>query len=430
LDVRIKICIAYSIACILCTASALSAVYDLDPAAVMCICNISNDMGKSAVKHFQLVRTMSDHPFEYDRLDTTKEQIRLIRLSSDDPQSVPSFTITQFDARTAPPYKALSYTWGSRAKTWSIKINRASFQVYHNLHSFLCLLQDKQIADYYWIDQLCIDQSNVLERNHQVSLMQAIYQRAEEVIIWLDNLPSSGRFPDFLASLDGTALQKKADVKDKSLEAHSEGFEDFVNDTYWTRLWIVQEILLARKLSFASPSSWCPWEKLENAHFVVDIHWRRCTVAWFLNQRSAKNKREWGYEDYEDHEPPRGYYPLAQLIFACSGSQCQDARDKIYGLQGLVMPTQRLEIDYSKTMEEVCLDAMEVVLQTGPEAWRVEECMRVLKTLSPDAYDALLTRPRSSAEFEYVNKVTGRVPPHAVLKKDWDELPEVLLKLL
>jgi hypothetical protein len=94
------------------------------------------------------------------------------------------------------------------------------------------------------------------------------------------------------------------------------------------------------------------------------------------------------------------------------------------------MPTQRLEIDYSKTMEEVCLDAMEVVLQTGPEAWRVEECMRVLKTLSPDAYDALLTRPRSSAEFEYVNKVTGRVPPHAVLKKDWDELPEVLLKLL
>lgn len=36
-----------------------------------------------------------------------------------------------------------------------------------------------------WIDAICIDQGNLLERNHQVNLMKDIYASARQVLIWL-----------------------------------------------------------------------------------------------------------------------------------------------------------------------------------------------------------------------------------------------------
>jgi hypothetical protein len=42
-----------------------------------------------------------------------------------------------------------------------------------------------------WIDQVCIQQEIVEERNHQVSMMAKIYRNAEEVITWLSDKEKS-----------------------------------------------------------------------------------------------------------------------------------------------------------------------------------------------------------------------------------------------
>ncbi|KAF2830838.1 HET-domain-containing protein, partial [Ophiobolus disseminans] len=36
-----------------------------------------------------------------------------------------------------------------------------------------------------WIDAICINQSDLLERNHQVAQMRDVYTKAESVIAWL-----------------------------------------------------------------------------------------------------------------------------------------------------------------------------------------------------------------------------------------------------
>jgi hypothetical protein len=36
-----------------------------------------------------------------------------------------------------------------------------------------------------WVDSICIDQSNLEERNSQVALMCRVYTQAESVVIWL-----------------------------------------------------------------------------------------------------------------------------------------------------------------------------------------------------------------------------------------------------
>lgn len=36
-----------------------------------------------------------------------------------------------------------------------------------------------------WIDQICINQSDVEEKSHQVALMSHIYKYCKEVFLWL-----------------------------------------------------------------------------------------------------------------------------------------------------------------------------------------------------------------------------------------------------
>ena len=54
-----------------------------------------------------------------------------------------------------------------------------------NLHH--ALLQLRQMADvrYLWIDAICTNQSNLREREQQVSIMGDIIASAEEVVVWL-----------------------------------------------------------------------------------------------------------------------------------------------------------------------------------------------------------------------------------------------------
>jgi hypothetical protein len=70
--------------------------------------------------------------------------------------------------------------WGAEEATQVILINGQSFLVRRNLWEFLVRIQraDVKYRVPIWIDAICIDQNDVLERNHQVSLMGLIYSEA------------------------------------------------------------------------------------------------------------------------------------------------------------------------------------------------------------------------------------------------------------
>jgi hypothetical protein len=83
------------------------------------------------------------------------------------------------------PYEALSYTWGTKEKTKQIILNGERFMVTENLHSALHYLRFKNEDRILWIDAICIDQSHIAERNHQVGHMASIYRDADRVLFWL-----------------------------------------------------------------------------------------------------------------------------------------------------------------------------------------------------------------------------------------------------
>lgn len=184
--------------------------------------------------------------------------IRLIRLTPERHDSEIHCEMETVFLRDRPGYCALSCTWGpfgglgvalgmTSERTHAIKCNPCSVQVTENLHAFLLRFKsDDQREEWLWIDAVCINQDDHLERTAQVSLMDQIYRGVKLVISWLGDEDEWTE--------DGFAMMKSiARNPEQPLFAQDPAGCHamdcvFTMRSYFTRSWIVQEILLARQI--------------------------------------------------------------------------------------------------------------------------------------------------------------------------------------
>lgn len=125
--------------------------------------------------------------FAHDSIDLTQPAIRLARLFGGhyaDPVCCEIFEAS-LDLSGIIPYQALSYVWGDGFDKKEICINEKRAFVTRNLFKALKSIRQIDEDTILWVDALCIDQSNHKEKGHQVSQMRLVYERAEDVIIWL-----------------------------------------------------------------------------------------------------------------------------------------------------------------------------------------------------------------------------------------------------
>lgn len=114
--------------------------------------------------------------------------IRLLRLQPgqwSDPIRC-SLVIVNFDAASpTPSYEAVSYTWGNASVQKKVICNDQSMQVTRSLFDALQVFREPHADRMLWVDALCINQGDVIERNSQVQLMNRIYSGASSVAVWL-----------------------------------------------------------------------------------------------------------------------------------------------------------------------------------------------------------------------------------------------------
>jgi len=100
--------------------------------------------------------------------------------------------MTSSELRSIPTYTAVSYTWatedGDATKSQIIYLDAGTtLKVTVNCETALKQLRQSHRDRVLWIDSICIDQTSIYERNHQVSLMDRIYKSAIRVEICISD---------------------------------------------------------------------------------------------------------------------------------------------------------------------------------------------------------------------------------------------------
>jgi len=300
-------------------------------------------------------------PHEHEPLDTSTHQIRLVHLvTSYNTEDSVSIKLKTYDLDTAPPYIALSYAWDDadpeyRDVKYPISLDGAILQVGRTLYTAFVELRDKiqelsedsPLVDMpIWVDQVCIDQLNIAERNHQVAMMASIYSSAERVLVWL---PEAHLEPYDLE------LANWMDAENQSLDLEDEADRDSIERvsavfkaSYWTRLWVVQETLLAKERYSLFPGgifvSWTGMGKLHG-------HYK----DYFENEHVYEVK-ELLAKSLDDIP-----MPLGQAINRFCIQGCKDPRDKVYALHGIVKDSEQVVVDYHKPVQAVFVDTVQVL---------------------------------------------------------------------
>ncbi|KAK7974392.1 hypothetical protein PG989_016240 [Apiospora arundinis] len=238
-------------------------------------------------------------PYAYQ--DLQQSEIRLLSLypGEEADQFVVRLTHVQLPQPESSTieYEALSYTWGaSTSKSYVLTKTEDSsngttvqckIYITENLADALRRIRDTTVAKTLWIDALCINQTNDAEKSIQVPLMTAIYKSAARVSIWLgperDNSALAMRMLEFTSTrvhmdwanltytwfnADGMAEFRKEFGNEVSEFAVP--IESLLERMWFTRVWVRQEVFLARKAVAFCGTSEVGWDKFRNAAVSTD----------------------------------------------------------------------------------------------------------------------------------------------------------------
>ena len=296
--------------------------------------------------------------YSYEALDPSKTSIRLLRVEQPSGRRGIRCTLRKETVESA-GYVALSYMWhpDNNNERHAIDLNGRSFQVTKSLWSFLNVAQHKFPYTNFWIDAICIDQDNVREQNHQVAHMHEIYSSASSVLIWLGEGDSDTQaFFDFVNNGSWTTdfLSRGQRILDPARHGPEpdedlvlrEGVRKMIRSPFWGRSWIVQELLLAKRIEIMMGSHCIDWGSFFGA---MDIQ----EHAGSLESRAGGERMSHVRLFRDNPDGMTAPKDLAGLISYFSRRECSDPRDRVYSLLGIANERNNFEVDYNSTLRQV-----------------------------------------------------------------------------
>ncbi|PVH69289.1 HET-domain-containing protein, partial [Cadophora sp. DSE1049] len=167
--------------------------------------------------------------------------IRILRLYPGKDRDLLKCTLSEIRTRSLPKYEALSYTWGPNEfpKRITDGDSGADIAITNNLFDAFQVLRLEEESRLLWIDAVCINQNDDVEKSGQVAMMSSIYQNADSVLVWLGSAPE-----DHLETTNSEPVFEKS--HSALSDAITAGVGTIFESKWFTRVWIVQEYILAK----------------------------------------------------------------------------------------------------------------------------------------------------------------------------------------
>ena len=437
---------------------------------------------------------MSDHEpstFEYDDLGDASLNTTLLRLLPGEPDDIISCELYKVAFSIYEEYHTLSYEWGPPGEISTILVNDHPFVIRRNLHSFLWRVRSN--ASYVspmesfvreirvWVDAICIDQDNIAQKNGQIPKMYEIYRHARTTLVWFGegdaaSLEAMKCLVHWLKSPENVhrLLRGKwdEDLKDRvnwktsralsQLQAPEtaemwQAFCEIYRLPYWSRTWVVQEVLLSDRISlFLGPWD-LPFWGMDVLSFFQEMY--RAVRSTFLFFTADFNDRNWprGFESqvrsilsmeqlaqwthnfhanfkttpastiveasHKNIEFEILGESLTTSIRSHSKSKCHDPHDKIYAFLGLAQvddsqwkayedkrPYREFVVDYNTPLLDLALYTLDFCRSTEPiefaydllhtlDIWQINDIEESSRTDWMAAYRTALLESISRIEW-------------------------------
>ena len=338
----------------------------------------------------------------YTQLNLQAKEFRVLALEPVDSEDAPSQLsghLTIESLNVPPRYNALSYVWGDPPIPGdlrnTINLQRALLPTTSNLSSALRHLRtlSSTTSQTLWIDAVCINQQDVHERNSQVAMMRDIYASAETVTIWLgDGNEDTDELFSSIHILAAANANNAISEDVLQLARKCAGFFTDLDQRPWfRRMWIIQELALAR----SDPVVLCgtkstPWSQFVAAwKFVAKGFFTEIGMVRHQPKESADTSttrrekdevadvgtKDSGVEvlglikidvldDMRRRMASNKGISFRKLCLISRTSLSSDPRDRVYALLGMLPKSNndkdstQLPVDYNKNTLEVYVDAM------------------------------------------------------------------------
>ena len=316
-------------------------------------------LAKDSVSFF---RRHKRHPaYPYQPLGPA--DIRLLNILPGGPEDQISCTLDQVSLDDGPDYDALSYVWGPPTLPMKkILLEGEQVDVTQSLHS--ALWQFRELTGrsyekrYLWVDAKCLNQEDQAELAQQVPRMKDIYSKANNVVIWLGFNTVPDREIEYLKEEMESAAewfqQKLQDPSTKNGNIIHEypskdrlreqgqrlrpAFKDLWEQPWFTRMWVVQEAILAQK----DPVVYFGRNKMQLRAmgifdmFTFELLERKDQLALMEITSISERYKNWNLQDANQATlEQRVAGMLEQSLTHLVGRDQGRAHDRVYGLLGL-----------------------------------------------------------------------------------------------
>ncbi|KAH7093802.1 heterokaryon incompatibility protein-domain-containing protein [Paraphoma chrysanthemicola] len=341
--------------------------------------------------HLNLLQLYREH--QYHELKN-KNDIRLLQVQ-DSSGKIKTPELVVFSIDDAPKYEAVSYAWGSKHRmrclelstNETVSISSSLFQalpwvIYHSRHEYL------------WIDQICINQKNIPEKNQQVQIMGEIFKKAERVMAWLGedhynaasldevldeigsepnashcclqpHTPSHGYFDELGEMLLPAATLQRATNPRATFVALTRDYVNAVKDLlkkpWFRRGWVLQEVLLAKSLDFIIGQTSIAFRDFERIYgTLVRLEILHRNSVSLLRSRGYRaftimsHDKDWFGEKSSPHDP--------ETCLSFGWFDVTDPRDHAYAFAGL-FPGFAVSVDYALPVDAVFINHTNSMIQ-------------------------------------------------------------------
>lgn len=315
--------------------------------------------------------------YEYTALSGI-DRIRLLRLQPGKGREPVQCTLHEAELATCTgQYEALSYVWGLQEDLTPIQVDEFSLKIGPNLLRALLDMRHEDRERVLWVDAICINQSDVQEKNTQVPLMRDIYTRAMHTLCYVG--PKTRKETRQLyAMLNDLAQEAKTLQAGKQTAAHddAETVPAFIshvpitptrgsmatkylgdativalaNCQWWHRAWTVQELMLSKSPIMMTGRYAISWDDLRaavdhgfNLQIWAPVHYGFImdeVIVPYLSVRALDNQRRQRNQKGQVDSSTRD---LLNILMQCRHRDSQNPRDKIYAFLGLLRNSQVAE---------------------------------------------------------------------------------------